>query len=255
MTAPVFVLRPEDLADATVGTTVLISGDEGRHAVAVRRIEPGETVSLVDGEGRRLTGRVAAINGRQSLDVDVTQVRYESAPALRVTAVQALAKGDRGELAVAQLTEIGVDEIVPWSAEHSVVHWRGDRAKKSSRRWSDAITAAAKQSRRARFPLLAPLASTDDVRDRMRAASVAVVLHEKAAEPIGDITLPVRGEVLVVVGPEGGISGDELAIFTAAGARTARMGPTVLRTSSAGLAAVAVLLSATTRWTADGVEG
>ena len=254
MTAPVFVLRPEALADATVGTTIRISGDEGRHAVAVRRLAPGEIVGLVDGQGRRLTGRVAVIVNKQSLDVDVTQVRYEPAQPLRVTVVQALAKGDRGELAVAQLTEIGVDEIVPWSASHSVVHWRGDRAAKSAQRWADAISAAAKQSRRARFPILAPLASTDEVRDRVRSAAVAVVLHESAAEPISRVSLPDRGEVLVVVGPEGGISSEELGILTSAGARTVRMGPTVLRTSSAGLAAVAVLLSATTRWSIDGVE-
>jgi len=255
VTAPVFVLRPEELADATVGATVRVSGAEGRHAVTVMRTTVGETVSLVDGEGRRLTGPVTAVIGKASLDVDVAEVQFDPSPTLRVTVAQALAKGDRGELAVAQLTEIGVDEILPWSAAHSVVHWRGDRAEKSSRRWADAITAAAKQSRRSRFPVLGGLTSTNDLRLRVSEAALAVVLHEDATEAIGGLTVPASGELLVVVGPEGGISADELAVLAQAGARTVRMGPTVLRTSSAGLAAVAVLLSATNRWSGDGVGG
>lgn len=255
MTAPVFVLAPDDLATVVVGSVVSISGDEGRHAVTVRRMAEGEVVDIVDGAGRRVTGRVAAVVGKHTLAVEAVEVVDEPVPALRVTVVQALAKGDRGELAVGQLTEIGVDEIVPWSAAHSVVHWRGDRAGKSAQRWTDAIASAAKQSRRARFPVLAPLATTALVCDRIASAAITVVLHETATAPISAIAVPAGGVVLVVVGPEGGISPDELAAFAARGARVARLGPTVLRTSSAGLAAVAVLLSTTTRWSTDAVGG
>jgi 16S rRNA (uracil1498-N3)-methyltransferase len=215
----------------------------------------GEVIDIVDGAGRRVTGRVAAVVGKHTLAVEAVEIVDEQLPALRVTVVQALAKGDRGELAVGQLTEIGADEIVPWSAEHSVVHWRGDRADKSAQRWTDAITAAAKQSRRARFPVLAPLATTAQVSDRIAAAAVAVVLHEAATDPISSISVPAGGELLVVVGPEGGISPGELTDFTIRGARVTRLGPTVLRTSSAGLAAVAVLLSTTTRWSTEAVGG
>lgn len=255
MTPPVFVLRTDDLADATIGCIVRVSGEEGRHAATVRRVEPGEIINLVDGHGRRVTGTVSTVIDRQTIDVDVVAVRDEPVPALRVVVVQALTKGDRGELAVEQLTQIGVDEILPWSAAHSVVQWRGDRAAKSARRWADAATAAAKQSRRARFPLMGRLASTDDVRDRIGAASTAIVLDESASASIGEIDVPAAGELLIVVGPEGGISGDERAAFAAAGAQIVRMGPTVLRASSAGLAAVAVLLSSTPRWSSDAVEG
>lgn len=250
MTPPVFVLL--DLADATVGATLRLSGDEGRHAISVRRIEPGEAMSLVDGRGRRVIGRAASIVDRQTVDVDVEAVVDDPEPALLVTVVQALAKGDRGELAVEQLTEIGVDQIVPWDAAHSVVQWRGDRAAKSARRWSNAASAAAKQARRSRFPVMSSLASTEEVCARIRAATLAVVLHESADQPIGAIAVPSRGEVLAVVGPEGGISDDELSAFHGAGARVVRLGPTVLRTSSAGLAAVAVLLAASARWRAVG---
>lgn len=251
MTAPVFVLP--DLAAATVGSTVHLSGDEGRHAVSVRRIAPGEAINLVDGRGRRIIGRAVRIVDRQTVEIGVDSVVDEPAHDLLITVVQALAKGERGELAVEQLTEVGVDEIVPWDAAHSVVQWRADRAAKSARRWSDAAAAAAKQARRSRFPVMSPLASTEDVRARIGRATLAVVLHESADESIGAIEVPLRGEVLAVVGPEGGITDDELRQFRDAGARVARLGPTVLRTSSAGLAAVAVLLARSARW--QGMEG
>jgi 16S rRNA (uracil1498-N3)-methyltransferase len=246
VTAPVFILP--DLAHATVGDVVRLSADEGRHAVAAKRIAVGEAIDLVDGRGRRVSGVVAAVVDRQTVEVTVGVVIDEPVDELHVVAVQALAKGDRGELAVEQLTEIGVDEIVPWSALHSVVQWRGDRAAKSERRWLDSATAAAKQARRARFPVIAPLASTPAVCQRIRSAAMAVVLHEAASTPIDEIDVPTSGELLVVVGPEGGVAGDELDQFVDAGARIVRLGPTVLRTSSAGLAAIAVLLSATARW-------
>lgn len=248
MTPPVFVVEPADLAAAVVGSTVRLSGPEGRHAVTVRRVGAGEPVSLVDGVGRRVVGTVSAILDKQSMDVDVLDVIDEPQEPLTFVVVQALAKGDRGELAVELLTEVGVDEIVPWSAENCVTQWRGDRESKSWQRWADAAKAAAKQSRRTRFPLVAPLSSTATVLERIARADVAVVLHEGAARGIGEISCPTEGEVLLVVGPEGGISPAELDAFGSAGARSVRLGPSVLRTSSAGIAAVAALSARTARW-------
>lgn len=255
MTPPVFVLQPDELATAQLGDLVRVTGDEGRHAVTVRRMAAGEEIALVDAQGRRVRGHVSAIVDRQTLDVEVMAVHDEPLPQPRITVVQALAKGDRGELAVELLTEVGVDEIVPWSAEHSVVHWRGDRAERSARKWADAMVAAAKQARRSRFPVLRPLAGTAEVCTRIREADCALVLHEDAVPPIGATVLPASGDVIVVVGPEGGISAAERAEFARAGAQEVRLGPTVLRTSSAGMAALAVLLAATPRWANEGVEG
>jgi 16S rRNA (uracil1498-N3)-methyltransferase len=252
---PVFVAAAADLVSAGVGSTVRLTGPEGRHAVTVRRIGPGESVSVVDGAGRRVLGSVSAVIDRQSLDIVVSDVADEPPEALRFVVVQALAKGDRGELAVELLTEIGVDEIVPWSAENCVAHWRGDRVAKSWQRWADAAVAAAKQSRRARFPVLAPLAATAEVEARVAGADLAVVLHESAEASIGSLQVPDAGEVLLVVGPEGGISPAELATLAAAGAHIVRLGPSVLRTSSAGMAAVAVLAAGTARWSVATGDG
>ena len=162
--------------------------------------------------------------------------------------VQALPKGERGELAVEMLTEVGVDVIVPWSASRSIARWKGDRVEKSLAKWRSAAREAAKQSRRSWFPTVADLASTEDVVALLAQASVRVVLHEAASGPLADVPVPGRGQIVIVVGPEGGITDDELEAFSAVGAEPLRMGSSVLRSSTAGVAAAAALLARTPRW-------
>lgn len=235
------------LSGIGVGSTVTVEGDEAHHAVAVRRLRVGEVVVLTDGQGCSATGSVAA-TGKRVLTVTVESVSSVSRPEPRVVVVQALPKGDRGELAVAMLTEIGVDRVVPWTASRSVGGWSGERAAKSLSRWRATARESAKQSRRAWFPEVAEPASTDGVRALLATAAVGVVLHEKAERPLSSVDLPQSGEVVVVVGPEGGLTTEEVAAFEAAGAVAARLGAEVLRTSTAGVAAVAALLSRTPRW-------
>jgi 16S rRNA (uracil1498-N3)-methyltransferase len=229
--------------------------------VTVRRLVAGEAIDLVDGAGTRLTGRVVAVEGKDALEIDVDTVSYEPPAQPMFVVAQALPKGDRGELAVELLTEVGVDEIVPWAAANCITRWRADRAGKSWQKWADAARSAAKQSRRARFPVVAPLTSTDDLVARAGRAACALILHESALETLTSVPIPSAGEVLVVVGPEGGLSHTELDALIAAGARCVRLGPSVLRTSSAGMAATAVLLSRTGRWSSPvgpdtvGMEG
>lgn len=230
-----------------VGDTVTVDGDEAHHAVVVRRLREGEALLLADGRGRVVTGTVAS-TAKRSFGVEVTHVDDVAEPTPRVTVVQALPKGDRGELAVEVLTEIGTATIVPWAAARSVAVWKGERAEKSLAKWRSTAREAAKQSRRAWHPVVEPLASTDDVLARVAAADVAVVLHEDASEPIGALALPVEGDLLVVVGPEGGLTEAEVAALVAAGAVSVRLGVEVLRTSTAGVAAVAALLARTRRW-------
>jgi len=248
VTAPVFVVPPTALEGVGPGAIVRVDGPEGRHAVSVRRLTVGESVDLVDGAGVRASGTVAAIVDRHSLDVRVDDTSTEPQPEPAVVVVQALPKGDRGELAVELLTEVGADIVVPWAAATCVTQWRPDRIERAHQRWVDAAHAAGKQSRRTRFPIVAPLASTADVVGRLELAALGVVLHESAEAAISDLSLPQTGEVVIVVGPEGGITDDELGRFSAAGAHLVRLGPSVLRTSSAGMAAVAALLAPSPRW-------
>jgi 16S rRNA (uracil1498-N3)-methyltransferase len=237
---PVFHTELPDPGPAP-GATLLLDGAEGRHAAVVRRLRVGETVLLTDGAGRGVRGPVVAV-GKQSITVEVASVIAEDAPAVRFVVAQALAKGDRGELAAELLTEVGVTEILPWQASRSIVRWSGERGAKGLTRWRSTVREAAKQSRRLWTPVVSDPVDTSTLAERVAAADVALLLHEAAAEPLAGVAVPAAGEVLLVVGPEGGISPEELSVLTAAGGRPTLLTPHVLRTSSAGVVACAGLM-------------
>jgi 16S rRNA (uracil1498-N3)-methyltransferase len=244
VSAPVFVVAPEALH----GERVTLSGPEGRHAVSVRRLLVGEEIVLTDGAGRGAYGTVAAIQGKDRLDVIVTELRTEPEPAPRITVVQALPKGDRGELAVEMMTETGVDAIVPWAASRCITQWKGERGARALAKWRATAREAGKQARRLRFPEVAALLTTSQVTELLSGSAFGAVLHEAGGEPLAAAPLPLDGDIVLVVGPEGGVAPDELDAFAAAGAKPYRLGRSVLRTSTAGVAATAVLLARTGRW-------
>jgi 16S rRNA (uracil1498-N3)-methyltransferase len=246
VTAPVFLVDPALLDGSSA--RLALDGAEGRHAVSVRRLQPGEEIVLTDGAGRGAYGVVAGTVGKDVLNVEVHAIRDEPPPAPRITVVQALPKGDRGELAVETMTEAGVDVIVPWAAARCVTQWRGDRGAKSLAKWRSTAREAAKQSRRLRFPDVADPLTTRQLGALLREADFAGVLHEEGSTALATAELPRSGSVVLVVGPEGGVSPDELAAFAEAGAPPYRLGRTVLRTSTAGVAAAALLLTRTGRW-------
>jgi 16S rRNA (uracil1498-N3)-methyltransferase len=223
-----------------------LAGPEGRHAAVVRRLTAGERLVLTDGAGGRAFCVVTAA-GRDSLDLLVEAVDFVPPVEPRVTVVQALPKGDRGELAVELMTEGGVDAIVPWQAARCVTRWREGRGEKALARWRSTAREAAKQARRSYLPDVVTPTSTSDVVELLRAAGSAFVLHEDAKRPLATVAI-VPGTVVLVVGPEGGLTPEELAAFEAAGAEPVRLGSSVLRTSTAGLAALAVVSARTARW-------
>jgi 16S rRNA (uracil1498-N3)-methyltransferase len=240
---PVFLCA--DVTGAAAGSVVELSGEEGRHAAVVRRIRAGEQVVLTDGAGTAAVAEVVEVS-RAALCARLGTVSVAPREEPQVTVVQALPKGDRGPLAVEMLTEAGVDRIVPWAADRCVAVWRGDRVEKSVDKWRATAREAAKQARRAWFPSVTGLATTADVAGLLAAADLAVVLHESATSKLAALDVPASGSVVVVVGPEGGLTDEELAAFSAA--HVVRLGSSVLRTSTAGVAAVAALLSRTPRW-------
>lgn len=244
-TTPAVFLAPTE--QIVTGDRFTLAGPEGRHAATVRRLRPGERVDVTDGAGLLVRAVVSAAD-RDTLELTVSDRLREPAPQPVVVVVQALPKGDRGERAVELLTEIGADVIVPWAAARSVANWTGAPGDKGLRRWRATAREAAKQARRCWHPTVGELASTDAVVARLADADFPLVLHETAAAPLSAITVPAAGTVVVVVGPEGGLTAGELAAFAAVGARDYRLGPSVLRTSTAGLAAVAVLLAGSPRW-------
>jgi 16S rRNA (uracil1498-N3)-methyltransferase len=240
----------EAAATVEAGDSLDLDGPEGRHAADVRRLRVGEHVLVTDGRGARVAGTVSSV-GRGSLSLAVRSASHDQPSTRPLTVVQALPKGERGELAVELLTEVGVDRIVPWQAERCVTRWSGSRADRGRSKWERAAVAAAKQSRRTWWPAVDPAVDTAGVVELLRAADNAWVLHEAADASLTellDAVPPGPASCALVVGPEGGISVSELAALEGAGAVAARLGPTVLRTSTAGVVGATLTLSRRPAW-------
>ena len=246
---PVFLAERADLER----DVVVLSGAEGRHAATVRRLRPGERADVGDGAGL-VAECVVAAHGANGLELTVTARRQVPRPDPAVTVVQANPKGDRGELAVEEMTEVGVDRIVPWAAARCVPVWQGARGERSVAWWRATAREAAKQSRRAWIPEVTDPASAAGVAAMIAAAACAIVLEPGAGQSLARLQPPQSGDLIVVVGPEGGITEAESEAFRLAGATARSLGPTVLRTSTAGTVAAAVLLSRTGRWLLLAVE-
>lgn len=246
MTAPVF-LHP-DVAEAAAGARLTLDGPEGRHAVSVKRLRRGEALTLTDGAGAGASATVVETAGKDRLLAEVVGPLREPPPEPWLTVVQALPKGDRGEVAVETMTETGVDAVVPWAAARCVTRWREERGAKALAKWRSTAREAGKQARRLRFPEVTDPVTTRQLASLVAAADLAVVLHEEGDLPLATTELPGAGRIVVVVGPEGGVAPEELAELRAAGAVPRRLGRSVLRTSTAGTAAAAVLLARTGRW-------
>ena len=241
-------LNPElEPADAELGARVSVTGDEARHAVTVARVRVGERIAIGDGSGFLVWGAVVAATASE-LAIEVDEVRHDPEPEPPLWLAQALAKGDRDELAVQAATELGAAGIIPWAAERSISRWDGPKAAKGRERWGAIVREASKQAIRSRVPDVAALATTADL-----AALPGLLL---VLDPLGDIPLTevelesvaAQERVTLVVGPEGGIALREFDALELAGARRVRLGPEVLRTSTAGPAALAVLNARLGRW-------
>lgn len=255
MSNPVFFTSAGSLDHVAPESLFVLEGPEARHAVTVKRLVPGEPVDIVDGAGTRMSGKVVAASS-SGLEVECASVDFEDRPDVRLVLVQALAKGDRDELAIETATELGIDAVIPWQSERSIVRWKGDRAAKAHAKWQSVVTAAAKQARRAWVPEVRPAVETAALAAAVDTADLAVILHEDAVRPLRSVLeswlAPGAAgprEVLLIVGPEGGISPREVTRLCDKGAVTALLGHHVLRSSTAGPAAVVLASDVLGRWT------
>ena len=227
------------LDSADVGSTVGITGDEAKHAVTVARTRVGERLSIGNGCGLVVSGAVTSLD---PFTIEIDSVRREPAPDPQLWLAQALAKGDRDELAVQAATELGVSGVIPWAAERSVTRWEGAKLDKGRARWEAIVREASKQSIRAWVPEVGELVATKQLTGPM------LVLDPTAEIALSSVALPAEGRILLVVGPEGGISPRELEQLEQGGATRVRLGSEILRTSTAGPAAIAVLNARLGRW-------
>ncbi|WP_432978467.1 16S rRNA (uracil(1498)-N(3))-methyltransferase [Dactylosporangium sp. CA-233914] len=219
------------------GSAFVLDGPEGHHAADVQRLTPGEALLLCDGRGGLIPAVVASAR-KGALSLSLGPASFEPAPSPSITVVQGIAKGERAELAVQLLTEVGADRIVPWQAARSIARWKDARPVE---RWRSTVREAAKQSRRAWVPSVSDACTTR----QLRPAGTVLVLHEEADTALSSVALPAAGEITLVVGPEGGVAPEELEVL---GGTPVRLGREVLRTSTAGAAAVAALSVRLGRW-------
>ena len=226
---------------AEIGSLVELDGPEGKHAVQVRRMRQGEAIQVSNGKGLRVRGTVAELSG-STLKLEVTEVISEELPARQITLVQALAKGDRDELAIQAATELGAMGIIPWQASRSISRWDGPKIAKGQARWQQIVSEAAKQSLRAYTPEVKNIADTKELAGLVSSFDLVLVLDTSATATIAEAGIPSSGSIALVVGPEGGIEQSELDALQAAGAKLVSLGANVLRTSTAGPALIAALL-------------
>ncbi len=253
MTLPVF-LSQTPLAGATGAITV--GPEVAGHAVRVRRMGAGEELELIDGTGVRLRGTIQE-GTSESVTLSVTEVTEEPQQRPRLVLVQALAKNDRDIQAIEAATEVGVDAVIPWAAQRSIADWPAKKAHKMAAKWTNVLTAATLQARRARVPELGELIRGTAVTQLVTPTSRVIVLDETEStgltEAVNDLgegsaTQGDIDEIVVIVGPEGGITPAEVDALVSAGARTAVLGPTILRASTAGPVALAIVQTLLGRW-------
>ena len=217
---------------------VTLTGDEAKHAVSVRRMRLGEAVAVTNGKGLKLRGEVIAVE-RNSMTIGVVEVIEEKLPARQFVLVQALAKGDRDELAIQAATELGVSEIIPWAASRSVSRWEGAKQKTGRDRWQQIVTEAAKQSLRSFIPQVSEVIDSKKLAESFGQFAKVLVLDPTGTKSLSAVSIPESGRIALIVGPEGGISAEELEIFSKA--EIISLGSNVLRTSTAGPAVLAAL--------------
>ena len=219
------------------GDLLAVTGEEAYHMAVVRRLLPGEAVTLTDGKGRGARCHLTEVS-RTRVDLRIASVLTAQDSLPWVIVVQAIPKTDRGLLAVDLMTEAGVDAIIPWAASRCQVKWSGEAGEKARGKWVTTAREASKQSRRLRFPFIGPVADTGEVAGLVQEADCALVMHETATQSVAECIVPGRGRVVIVIGPEGGLTEYEIHRFEQVGGQTYLMGPTVLRTSTAGAVAV-----------------
>lgn len=245
-----FVIDPMLAATASIGDQLRIEGAEAHHAVNVKRVQVGEQLDLLTGQGRRLVIEVTATD-KQGMDITVLEVIDEAPPAHPIGLIQALAKSDRDLQAVESGVELGISAVRPWQADRSIVRWNGPKIDKALAKWQALVRSAQKQSRRSFEPTVHPPLGTKalaaEVAELVSGGDLVLLMHEDASQSMTQLVTDWSQQandssgVWIIVGPEGGISPSEVEQLTAAGAQLVVLGQHVLRSSTAGPAAVVLI--------------
>jgi 16S rRNA (uracil1498-N3)-methyltransferase len=223
-----------------VGQSYEFDNEDANHAIRVLRMAAGDVFMLADGTGAWSQVKAFAIK-KKSMEVEVIATGFQEALPTTITVVQALPKSDRAKEAIELLTEAGVDRIVPWAATRSIG--------KVSEKFAVTAREASKQSRRLRIPEVTDIATTEQICEAIKLSDLAIAFHESSDVKLSDsISSHNVAHLLIIIGPEGGITSSELEAFKAAGAKVALMGRPILRSAHAGIAAVAAVSALLKVW-------
>jgi 16S rRNA (uracil1498-N3)-methyltransferase len=234
-------------SDTKAGSKIKIAGAEAKHAISVRRLQIGEAISVSDGQGQKARGKVSQLS-KDFLELDVESVENIERPKPRLILVQALAKGDRDEMAVQACTELGIQTVIPWQSERSVSIWKPEKQDKHRLRWQTIATEASKQSLRPFIPEVERVLGTSELVERLKQFDLTLVLEPASSTSLTSVSLSGHQSIAIVVGPEGGISPEELGQFGSAGLSLVGLGSGILRTSTAGVAVVSYLQATLGNW-------
>jgi 16S rRNA (uracil1498-N3)-methyltransferase len=233
--------------DTKPGSKIKIAGAEAKHAMSVRRLQLGEAISVSDGQGNKARGKVTQLS-KDFLELAVESLETLERPTPQLVLVQALAKGDRDEMAVQACTELGIQTVIPWQSERSVSIWKPEKQDKHRLRWQTIATEAAKQSLRPFIPEVAQVLGTRELAEHLKQYDLTLVLDPTANASLTSVQVAGHQSIAVVVGPEGGISPEELDLFRSAGLSLVALGSGILRTSTAGVAVVSYLQATLGNW-------
>lgn len=233
-----FFVAPEEL----VNDTIELTGAQAHHAISVLRVQKDEILRIADGQGNWVEGPITNLR-KDALVIDVRRRGADINPKVEIAVAQALLKGDNQKSAIDQLVQAGVSRIIPWHAQRSV----GTVDK--SEKWLESIVSAARQSRRSQLPELEPVTDLKSLIESCSRYDLVIALHEGATKKLSDL-LPLSHlrKVLLIVGPEGGMSNEEIELIKGADLEPVQMGETVIRADLAGALALAALNALTGTW-------
>jgi 16S rRNA (uracil1498-N3)-methyltransferase len=226
----------------TVGQMYTFNNEDALHAIRVLRTGPGEIFWLSDGKGTYSTVKAVEV-AKKSMQCEVIESQFQEPLEIEYTVIQALPKGDRLKSCAQLLTEAGADRIVFWSSARSI-----GKADKTLDKLDVTVREASKQARRFRIPEIVGPLTTAQVIDEIARTDIAVLFHESATNKLSAITAPKVAKALIIIGPEGGITDEELEAFTSSGAKIALMGRPIFRSAHAGIAGLAAVQTLLKSW-------
>ena len=228
----------------STGQRQVLENDEAHHAIKVLRLNTGEVIKISDGVGNWVSGPIVEI-AKKELFISITERGEIQAAKPELVLVQAITKSDRNKEMLELAVEAGVDRIIPWQSERSISKWQSD----SEQKWQVGIKQSCKQARQVKLPQLMQVMSTTEVIKSISEGGFGIVFHEEASTKFSDLTIPnSQSSVYLVIGPEGGISEQELLSFQNIGSKVVRLGDTVLRSAHAGFAALSAVQTKLGRW-------